>query len=260
MKEKIKALIVDDEESSRAIMKLLLAQYCPDIEVVGEASSAKLAYTKIKELRPSLLFLDVEMPYGTGFDLLRQLDKIDFEIIFVTGFDHYALQAIKYHALDYLLKPVDIDELMDAVGKVKNQLSKKIDTERIEKLLANFQNQNSNQKQIAITHADGREFIPVHQIVYCMADGACTWFYLESGRKVISSKNLGEYEKILPKPIGQSSDCFFRIHYRYLINLSYIYKYNNLEKYVEMKEGSKITIAHRRGPKFSEILKKMNLL
>ncbi len=260
MTKKIKTLIVDDEESSRTILKLMLARYCPAIEVMGEASSAKLAHLKIKETRPSLLFLDVEMPYGTGFDLLRQLDKIDFEIIFVTGFDHYALQAIKYHALDYLLKPVDINELMEAVEKVKNQLKKRIDTERIEKLLENFQNQNPKQQQIAITHADGREFIHISQIVYCMADGACTWFYLINGRRVISSKNLGEYEKILPKPTGQTSDSFFRIHYRYLINLSYIYKYNTLGKYVEMKEGSKIGIARRRGPKFAETLKKLNLL
>lgn len=260
MPNRIKALIIDDEVSCRKSLKRMLEEYCPEVEILGEASSAEQAYQQIERLNPNLLFLDVEMPYGTGFDLLKQLPKVDFEVVFVTGFDHYALQAIKYHALDYILKPVDIDELIEAIGKVKYQLSKKIDTERIEQLLMNLQGQNAQQKQIAITHTDGREFIPVSEIIFCKADGACTWFFLKNNRKVISSKNLGEYEKILPKPDMQSEDCFFRIHYRYLINLNAIYKYNNLSKYVEMKDGNKIAIAHRRSSEFSVVLRNKNLL
>ena len=191
---------------------------------------------------------------------MKSLPKIDFEVVFVTGFDHYALQAIKYHALDYLLKPIDIDELIEAVKKVEIQINKKLDTERLEKLLDNMEDQNATQQQIAIPLHDGREFIPVHQIVHCMADGACTWIYMESGRKVLSSKNLGEYEKVLPKPNGQFQNRFFRIHYSYLINLTYIKKFNRREKYVELKDGSKIAIAQRRGSQFTEILKGMGLL
>ena len=259
MNKKIKALIIDDEKRSRDILKFMLEKYCPEVEVLSLAESAEAAYNKIQELQPNLLFLDIEMPFGTGFDLLKRLSKIDFEVIFVTGFDHYALKAIKYHALDYLLKPVDIDELIEAVKKVDQLLSKKIDTERLDLLLKNLQDSNQEQQQIAITRQDGREFIPVKNIVRCLADGSCTWFFLDDGRKLLSSKNLGEYEKILPKPNGQFQNRFFRIHYSHLVNLSYIQKFNRKEKFVELKTGDQIAIAQRRGTPFSEILKQMKL-
>lgn len=260
MSKKIKALIIDDENKSREIIKWMLEKYCPNVEILGLAESAEMAFLMIEELKPNLLFLDIEMPYGTGFDLLKRLPKVDFEVIFVTGFDHYALQAIKYHALDYLLKPVDIDELIDAVKKVEIQINKAIDTERLEKLLTNLQDQNQEQQQIAISHHDGREFIPIDQIVRCLADGACTWFFLVNGRKMLSSKNLGEYEKILPKPNGNFKNRFFRIHYSHIVNLTHIQKFNRREKYVTMKDNNKIPIAQRRGSQFTEILQKMKLL
>lgn len=263
MANKIRALIIDDENKSREILKWMLEKYCPSVEILALAESAELAelaHQLIEQHKPNLLFLDVEMPYGTGFDLLKRLPKIDFEVIFVTGFDHYALQAIKYHALDYLLKPVDIDELIEAVKKVEVQLKKTLDTERLEKLLTNLQDNNQEQQQIAISQHDGREFIPIEQIIRCQADGACTWFFLENGKKILSSKNLGEYEKILPKPNGQFQNRFFRIHYSHVINLAYIQKFNAREKYVEMKDRSKIPIAQRRGPQFSDILRQMKLL
>ncbi|MEO1413021.1 MAG: LytTR family DNA-binding domain-containing protein [Bacteroidota bacterium] len=260
MKKAIRSLIIDDENKSREVLKWMLQEYCPEVEILGLAESAEVAFEQIQRLHPNLLFLDVEMPYGTGFDLLKRLPQIDFEVIFVTGFDHYALKAIKYHALDYLLKPVDIDELIEAVKKVQWQIDKRMDTERLEKLLSNLQNQDAGQRQIAITQQDGREFIPVANITRCQADGACTWFYLVDGRRLLSSKNLGEYEKILPSPQGNYQNCFFRSHYGHLINLSQIKRLNRREKYVELKNGQRVPIAQRRAPRFSEILKQMNLL
>ena len=260
MERKIRAIIIDDESKSRDNLNWILKEYCPNVEVLAEADSARNALSLIESLSPNLLFLDVEMPHGTGFDLLKWLPEINFEVIFVTGFDHYALQAIKYHALDYLLKPIDIDELVEAVKKTEVQISKKIDTERLEKLLQNLQDRNTEERQIAIPMRDGREFFPIDQIVSCEADGSCTWIQLEAGRKVLSSKNLGEYEKILPKPEAQFKNRFFRVHYSYIVNLSSILKFNRREKYVELKDGRKISIAQRRITPFSDVLRKMGLL
>lgn len=260
MNKSIKALIIDDEAKSRNALKWMIEHYCPNIEIMALAASVEEGIRCVQSYRPNLLFLDVEMPYGSGFDLLKQLPSIDFEVIFVTGFDQYALQAIKYHALDYLLKPLDKEELLGAVRKVEIQLSKKIDSERLEKLLTNLQHTNHGLRQIAIAQNGGRTFIPVEQIVYCMADGACTWFVMANGQKLLSSKNLGEYEKVLPAPADQFQNHFFRIHYRYTINLSYIQQFNWREKYVELKNGTRIAVAQRRVGQFKDLLQAMNLL
>jgi len=260
MENKIKAMIIDDESKSRDNLKWILEKYCPSVQILAQANSAKTAYILINELKPNLLFLDVEMPRGSGFDLLKMLPNIDFEVVFVTGFDHYALQAIKYHALDFLLKPIDIDELIECVDKVEIQVNKKLDTERLERLLENLENKNTELQQIAIPLKDGREFIPVEQITGCEADGSCTWINLESGRKILSSKNLGEYEKLLPKPDTKFKNRFFRVHYKHIINLSSIKKFNRGEKYIELNDGSKISIAQRRVSSFSDVLREMGLL
>jgi len=260
MTRKINALIIDDETKSRNILKWMLEKYCPEVNIVGLASSIDEAEQKINSTSPNLLFLDVELTKGTGFDLLRRIKAIDFEVIFVTAFNHYALQAIKYHALDYLLKPLDIDELLDAVKKVEIQLNKKMDTERLEKLLLNLQQKNSENQQIAIIRSDGREFVPLSQIIRCVADGASTWLHLIGGRRILSTKNLGEYEKIFPAIEGQYQNYFFRIHYSHIINMSHITKYNRRDKTVEMKEDdTKITIAQRRVPRFVELLSQIHL-
>ncbi len=256
----INALIIDDEAKSRNILKWMLEKYCPEVNIVGLAATIEEAEKKINSTSPNLLFLDVELTNGTSFDLLRRIKFIDFEVIFVTAFNHYALQAIKYHALDYILKPVDIDELSEAVNKVAIQFNKKMDTERLEKLLLNLQQKNVENQQIAIIRSDGREFVPLNQIIRCVAEGASTWLHLEGGRKILSTKNLGEYEKIFPAIEGQYQNYFFRIHYSHIINMSHIVKYNRREKTVEMKgSDAKITIAQRRVTQFLEIMNQMNL-
>lgn len=255
MTPKINALIIDDEAKGRNILKWMLEKYAPEVNIIGLAASVEEAEKLINSASPNLLFLDVELTNGTGFDLLRRIKSIEFEVIFVTAFNHYALQAIKYHALDFLLKPVDIEELLEAVKKVEVQLNKKLDTERLVQLLANLQQNNTENQQIAIIKNDGREFVPLSNIIRCVANGASTWLHLKGGRKILSTKNLGEYEKILPANEGQTQNYFFRIHYSHIINISHISKYNRRDKTVEMKEDdTKISIAQRRIPKFVEIM------
>ena len=255
----IRALIIDDEPRGRNILRTLLGKYCPEVNIIGDADSADAAYAMILKHKPNLLFLDVEMPHGSGFDLLKRLPNTDFEVIFVTGFDHYALQAIKFHALDYLLKPVDIDELMQAVQKVKVALAESLNTHRLTQLLDNLNNPDQAAHKIAIPNAEGREFISVENIIRCASDGNCTWFFLKTGRKILSTKNLGEYEKLLPDAHSNGVHRFFRVHHGHLINLNYIQFVNRRENFVQMKDDAKIGIAHRRKSSFLDLLKRLNL-
>lgn len=250
----ISALIVDDEAKSRNILQNLLLKYCPQVNIVGSANSIDDAFSLFSQHHPQLIFLDVEMPPDTGFDLLKRLPTLDFEVIFVTGFDHYAMQAIKFHALDYLLKPVNIDELILAVKKVEVAVKKQIDSQRLQMLLNNLGNPNPGSRQVAIPTAEGRIFIPVEQVLYCQADGKYTWIILETGKKLISTTNLGEYEKILPLSSVPQNHRFFRIHHGYLVNLFFIKRYNGKENYVQMNNGEKINIAQRRKAKFLEVM------
>lgn len=251
----IRALIVDDEAKSRNILQKLLITFCPNVQIIGIADSIDTAYQLFVKENPQLLFLDVEMPHGTGFDLLRRLPHQQFEVIFVTGFDHYALKAIKFHALDYLLKPIDIDELMQAVHKAAIALQKKEDTNRLRQLLSNLDNEHLSTHSIAIPTIDGREFIRIEQIIYCQAEGSYTWIYLDDKQKLLSSRNLGEYEKLLPRASKIEKHSFFRIHYAQLINLFYIKKYNSRENYVQMSNGDKVNIAQRRKSGFWGLMK-----
>lgn len=251
---KITALIVDDEAKSRSILAKLLNDFCPEVDVVGDAESVDTAFREFIEKKPQLLFLDIEMPHGSGFDLLRRLPNLNFEVVFVTGFDHYALKAIKFHALDYLLKPVDIEELIQAVKKAKKAINQTQDTQRIKQLIVNLSNPDPSTQQIAIPTSEGREFIPVEQIIYCEADAGYTTIYLKNKRKLVSSRNLGEYEKLLPSPDESQKHRFYRIHYGQLVNLFFIEKYNSRENYVLMSNGAQINIAQRRKSKFLELV------
>ncbi len=258
-KQTIRTLIVDDEPKSRNLNATILQKYCPRVNIVGLAESADQAYQLVLEHNPELLLLDIEMPHGSGFDLLKRINRNDLEVIFITGFDQYALQAIKFHALDFLLKPTDALQLIEAINKAEERIRGKRDNERLQQLLSNLNNADSSAHHLAIPTMDGREFVSINQIIYCTANGGYTSFTLSQGRQLLSSKNLGEYEKILPKSNSTHQLCFFRVHHRHLINLSYIKKYNSKENYIQLEGQVNISIAHRRKAKFLKILKEMNL-
>ncbi len=227
----MKALLIDDEQDSREVIRAILEEYCPQVEIIGEASNPEEAYKLISSLKPDLLFLDIQMQPETGLDLLQKFDNFPFEVIFITAWNKYAIDAIKYHALDYLLKPVDIDELINAVAKAEEQFKKKTDNSRLKQMVSNI-------NLIGITMSDGIEFISVDEIIRCEANGFYTWFMINNSKKVLATKNLKKFEMQL-----NQHNFFCRVHSSHLININFLKKYYKGESYLLMQDGSKVPVS-----------------
>ena len=194
----IRTIVVDDEKPSREVLCNYLKEFCPDVEIVASASSLKTAFKSIRKKNPDVVFLDIEMADGKGFDLLKLFDRIDFKVIFVTAYSDYAIKAFRFNAIDYLLKPVKIDELQMAVDKVRKANNDNNSyPEQLATLLKNLAEGNGNHDTITISHLKGFEVLKICDIIMCTADSYCTNFYLTGKRKVISSKNLKQYEELL---------------------------------------------------------------
>ena len=247
MMNNIKAVIVDDEVASRNTLKKFLKVYCPDVSVINECGSVKEALMIIEKNNPELVFLDVHLPDGDGFDVLRQLPEINFEIIFTTGFDSYAIKAIKYAAIDYLLKPLVPEELKEAINRV---LKKK--SEGISQAVAPTKQQTSPlsaTSRIAVPDATGLKIIHLNKIIYCKAEGNYTYFVLLDQAKVLVCKTLKEYELVLPQP------PFFRIHNSSVINLDHAKTYlKGRGGQVEMSNGEFLDVARNRKQLFLDML------
>ncbi len=241
----ITALIVDDEKKNRDSLRKLLKENCPHVNVVGEAGSAEEAVGLFKQHHPNLVFLDVEMPNGNGFDLLRQLNEFNFKVIFVTAHAHYALKAIKFSAIDYLLKPIDVDDLIAAVKKAEDEI--------------HFNHRNHNDKllynlepgtihKLAIPIKDGIAFLAPDEIIRLEADGNYTHIF-SSGHKFTATKNIKEYESLLLE------FNFFRSHNSHLINLNHVKQFNRVDGYfVQMDDGSVAEISRRKKEEFFELM------
>lgn len=248
----IQAIIIDDIQKSRALLLQLLHQNCPNIQVVGMASSADEGHFVILDKQPQLVFLDVEMPNGTGFDLLERFGTLDFEVIFTTAHDRYALQAIKFCALDYLLKPIDIEELVVAVDKMEQKLQNTSKNKNYAYLIENLKNNNHQDHKIGIPTQVGLEFIKVSDILYCTADRSYTFLYLKNKKSMLATRKIKEFENLL------STHDFFRVHRSHLINLNYIEKYyKGTGGYVVMSDGKAIDVARRKKEEFLEQLSKL---
>lgn len=210
----IQAVIVDDERSNIENLTILLNKYCPKIIVAGTATNVDQGLLVISELNPSILFLDIQMPDKTGFDLLKSLISPDFEVIFVTAFNEYAIQAIRFSAIDYLLKPINVNELVNAVNRSIINIEKKKQNERLENLVRSIS--DKTQLRIAIPGNKETIFISPDSILFCKADNNYTVFYLQESDKHTSSKPIFEYEELL-SPYG-----FIRCHQSYLVNKAFI--------------------------------------
>lgn len=228
----IRAVIIDDEKLARDVIFNYLNEYCPDVEVVAQASSVKTALSAIQKTTPDLVFLDIEMPDGTGFDLLSRFDKIDFKIIFVTAYSEYAIKAFRFSAIDYLLKPLKIDELIDAVARVRSAGATGISSEIISSLLNNLRSSSPKQSTLIIPNIRGFEVLRVSEIIMCQADGYCTNFHLSGNRKVVSSKNLKHFDGLL------EDQNFLRVHHSYLVNLDHVTGYTRQGE-ILLSEGMK---------------------
>jgi two-component system, LytTR family, response regulator len=245
----IKAIIVDDERKSRITLANLIETYCPAVRVMELCDSVNTAEKAIKKSGPDLVFLDVEMPFENGFALLEKIRDPRFHVIFTTAYDHYAIKAIKYSALDYLLKPIDPDELIVAIDKMEE---KKSDTSRqisnFELLLSNLK-VKGNQVKIGIPTFEGLRMVSAEEIIRCVADESYTEIILSNGNKLIVSRILKEYEDLL------SDLNFFRVHNSCLINLTHVAKYVKGDGgYVIMTNGESVEVARR---KKNELLNKL---
>ena len=243
--KRIKALIVDDEELARKNLEILLSDYCPIVEVIGTAANAREAKRFISTNHIDLLLLDIEMPNGSGFDLLESLeDEINFKIIFITAYHEYALKAFKYSAVDYLLKPINPDELQEAISKVRPGEDHESKA-KIETLIDNIQRKGELINKIALPSMEGLQFVNLDDIIYCESLDNYTQFYLLDGRRIMVSKTIKYFEEALDE------SRFYRVHRSNIINLKYIDKYVKGEGgYVVMKQGQRIPVSRRRKDSF----------
>jgi len=248
----LKAVIIDDEPHAREKMLLLLQRYCPEVVVMGTAKDAAEGLAAIAVHKPDLVFLDIEMPVLSGFDLLRQLDSINFEIIFATAHDHYAIKAIKFSALDYLVKPIDFEQMQNAVQKAARRIEEKTSIIQYQVLKENIQQTQAPMlQQLAIPAQTGMSFVKVSDILYCEADSNYTHIYLMNKQKVVSSRVLKEYEELL------KDNGFIRIHHSHLVNRAHIIQYIKGEGgQVILKGGVSLSVSRRKKEEVMERLKK----
>jgi two-component system LytT family response regulator len=239
--ETLRAILIDDEIKSRSNLRQLLFEYCPEVKVIAEAGSAIEAIKVIRELNPDLLFLDIEMGEFSGFDLLKLLNgEKNFEVIFVTAFDKYGIQAAKACALDYLLKPINILELSNAVAKATTQINPKKENDRLRELIANIDRGNDEQK-IAIPLFDKIEFLSIKKIIRLEAEGNYTHIYLDDKKHYLVSKTLKEYQELL------ESKNFIRTHQSHLINIRKISAYVKTNGgHIAMDDNSQIPISRQK--------------
>jgi two-component system LytT family response regulator len=212
----MKALLIDDEPSNNENLLLLLKSYAPDVQVCAVAENVDEALKAIKLHRPVLVFLDIQLHSQSGFDLLKQLDEINFEIIFVTAYNQYGIQAVKFAALDYLLKPVDIDELTLAIGKARIAIARKQKNERLNYLLEYLKDDNQAKPRIALPLFGETRYVNISDIIRCEADNTYTRFWLINNEQVLVSKTLKEYVDML------ANYGFLRSHQSHLVNMVYI--------------------------------------
>lgn len=245
------AIIVDDEESGRKVLSTLLTKYCPEVLIAGEAKNVKEAVSLVLKAKPDLIFLDIEMPGGSGFDLLGKTDALDFAVIFTTAYDHYALKAIKFSAMDYLLKPISIEELITAVNKVKTAKENAEAKIRLRNFLINNK-AISPANKIALHTKDGLQLIAIKDFIRFEADGKYTWCYLSNTKKILSSKNLKEFEDLL------SDYNFIRIHHSHLVNIEHIQYYIKGEGgIVVMSNEDRVNVSKRQKEAFLDRINKI---
>jgi two-component system, LytTR family, response regulator len=244
-------IIIDDEQQCVDVLKAMLQQkFAGKITVVAEATSAAEGKALIKKLKPGLVFLDVEMPVQTGIDLLMELDRIDFEVIFTTAHEQYALRAIKLNALDYLLKPFSIEELGAALDKCLQKKAAALNQEAIHALISNLKTVSPEQKKVGLPTQHGIRFVLIRDIVRIESDSNYSHFFFADGSRMVVSKTLKEFDEIL------SPYQFFRVHNSHLINIAHLQSFvSRGGDHVVMNDGSKIEVSRRRKTDLMELLK-----
>lgn len=240
---KYTAIIIDDEPKLREVLSIKLSKFCPEIELLAMAKDVDDAYEKILEHKPQLIFLDIAMTGGSGFDLLDLFDKITFEIIFVTGYNEYALDALKASAVDYILKPVKTSDLTTAVNKAAERIDDRSKVEKYHVLKHNVNHIGDQKTKIAIPGSNVYDFVSINQILRCEGWQKYTKVYLKTGDVIVSSYNIGIFREMLEKY------DFFSTHKSHLINQNEITRYQK-DGTVILSDGSSVPVARRRKEEF----------
>lgn len=239
------AILIDDEESNLSSLKEKIGRHCRQVNIVATCDSAYKGIAAIESLHPDLVFLDIEMPVMNGFLMLQELGYKDFELIFTTAYDHYAIKAIRYSALDYLLKPIDIDDLKTAVQRAEDKKGKHTANRRLELLLENLSPKKQSYQRIAVPTVEGLQFIKVSEIVYLEANINYTHIFMNGGEKHIVCHTLKDLEEML------DADTFLRIHHSYIINKTFAEKYIRGEGgQVVLSNGIRLDVAKRKKSEF----------
>lgn len=247
--DKIKAIIVDDEQDARKVLSTLLTQECPEIDIQGESSTVDHALELIKNVDPEVIFLDIELQGESGFDLIDRCPEISFEVIFTTAYDKYALRAIKVAAIDYLLKPVDINELRLAIGRIQNKKeNRSVAPMQVDLLLQQLKNDQIH--KLAIPDLNGITYVDTNNIIFLKSAGNYCSIFTTNNKELVSTKSLKDYEELMA---GMN---FLRIHQRYLINLKHVERYDrSLGGTVTMSNGKELEISRRKRNEFLSALK-----
>ena len=247
----ISAIIIENEKNSLASLKDDLKNYCPQIKVIGESGKVSEGLALINTLQPDLVFLDIELDDGTGFDLLEKIqstNKTPFQVIFTTSHNEFAVKAFRFSAIDYLMKPVDADELVEAVKKAEENINSKTFNERLNLMFDNLKLKEKPQK-IALASSDSLLVYKIENIVRCESQRNYTLFHFANEKPLLVSKTMKEYEELL------SSCGFERVHNSHLINMSYVKKYVKSEGgYIEMQDGSNVPVAQTKKEQIVKLL------
>jgi two-component system, LytTR family, response regulator len=247
----IKAVIIDDEEKARGAIKNTIRFNCPHVQVIGEADSVSTGIEVIKKTSPDLVLLDVQIKEGTGFDILNHFQTIPFKIVFISGYDQYAVQAFKFCALDYILKPIDPDEFKTAVEKVEDALDKENIKLKLKAYLSNINTSSKDLKKLVLKTSDSIYLVDIEDIIRCEADKNYTYLFLKDNRKITVAKTLKEYEELLHQ-YG-----FFRLHHSHLINIKYMERYDKKGDLLVLKDKSMVPVAVRKKDELFKLIESM---
>jgi two-component system LytT family response regulator len=247
----IRVIIIDDETAMRQSLATLLKASCPNVRLIAKADGVKTGVEAIKKYHPDLIFLDIKMDDGTGFDLLKQFEQVDFKVIFITAYDQYAIKAFKFSALDYLLKPVDPDELADAINKAEKLVVQELNTQ-LGALEENMQHADKSGKKIILRTFESIHLVNTRDIVYCESDEGYTRFYLLDNNKILVSNRLKEYDEML------NEFGFFRVHKSFLINLVHLSRFDKSEGgIIILANEYKVPVASRKREQLLELFERI---
>jgi two-component system, LytTR family, response regulator len=248
----LKAILIDDEKNSRESLRKKIATHCPDISVLAECANGQEGLSAIQQYKPDIIFLDIEMPHMNGFTMLQQLSERNFEIIFTTAFNQYAINAIRYSALDYLVKPVEVTELVQAVDRARQQQHRNDTSQQLEILAGYLSQQQKGPEKIAVSVSTGLEIIKVPDIIYLEATGNYTHIHMRDEKPLLASRTLKDFEDILPP------SHFCRIHNAILVNVSYVKKYNRGDNgQVILSNGVLLDVARRRKDELLQLIQRL---